>query len=64
MDNGKQNGSYSGTLGIHRPPPFKGLNLRILIVVPIKGTGFINYGKQAETVGLILSGSRASASVR
>ena len=29
---------------INKPPPFKGLNIRIPIVTPIKGKGFINQG--------------------
>ena len=29
---------------INKPPPFKGLTIRILIIIPIKGTGFINQG--------------------
>ena len=51
-DNGKENGSYY--LGfrawgscrpiINNPPPFKGLNIRIPTIIPIKGKGFINQG--------------------
>ena len=29
---------------INRPPPFKGLNIRIPITIPIKGTGAIDQG--------------------
>ena len=30
---------------INKPPPFKGLNIRIPIIIPIKGRrGFINHG--------------------
>ena len=31
---------------INKPPPFKGLNMRmpIIIIIPIKGRGFINQG--------------------
>ena len=29
---------------VQKPPPFKGLNIRILIINPIKGRGFINHG--------------------
>ena len=29
---------------INKPPPFKGLTLRIPITIPIKGGGFINRG--------------------
>ena len=29
---------------MNKPPPFKGLNIRMLIIIPIKGRGFINHG--------------------
>ena len=29
---------------IHKPPPFKGLNIRIPIIIPIKGREFVNHG--------------------
>ena len=29
---------------INQPPPFKGLNIRIPIIIPIKGRGFIHQG--------------------
>ena len=29
---------------INTPPPLKGLNIRILIMIPIKGRGFIHQG--------------------
>ena len=29
---------------IDKPPPPKGLNIRIPIIIPIKGRGFINQG--------------------
>ena len=29
---------------IKKPLPFKGLNIRIRIIIPIKGRGFINHG--------------------
>ena len=29
---------------ISKPPPFKGLNIRILIISPTKGREFINQG--------------------
>ena len=29
---------------INKPPPFKGLDIRITIMIPIKGRGFINQG--------------------
>ena len=38
---------------INKPPPFKGLNVRIPIIIPIKGRGFINHGS-----GLGLRGVR------
>ena len=34
---------------IDKPPPFKGLNIRILIIIPIKGRGLIN---QESTLGV------------
>ena len=27
---------------INKPPPFKGLNIRIPIIIPVRGRGFIN----------------------
>ena len=29
---------------IDKPPPLKGLNIRIPVLIPIKGRGVINYG--------------------
>ena len=29
---------------INIPPPFKGLNIRMPVIIPIKGRGFINHG--------------------
>ena len=29
---------------INKPPPFKGLNMRIPVVIPIKGRVFLNQG--------------------
>ena len=29
---------------INKPPPFKGLNMRIPTIIPIKGRGCINHG--------------------
>ena len=29
---------------INKPPPFQGLSIRIPIIIPIKGRGFINRG--------------------
>ena len=34
---------------MNKPPPFKGLNIRIVIIIPTKGRGFINQG---STLGL------------
>ena len=33
---------------IKNPPPFTGLNMRIPIVIPIKGRGFINQGSTLD----------------
>ena len=33
---------------IHKPPPFKGLYIRIPIIVPTNGRGFINQGSQSK----------------
>ena len=29
---------------MNNPPPFKDLNVKILIIIPIKGMGLINHG--------------------
>ena len=29
---------------INKPPPFKGLNSRIPVIIPMKGRGFVNQG--------------------
>ena len=29
---------------INKPPPFKGLDISIPIIIPVKGRGFINHG--------------------
>ena len=34
----------SYTMPSNNPPPFKGLNIRIPIIIPIKGKGLINHG--------------------
>ena len=34
---------------INTPPPFKGLNIRIPIITPIKGRGFINQGSGLDS---------------
>ena len=37
---------------INEPPVFKGLNIRIPIIIPIKGRGFINQGSGlSKTLG-------------
>ena len=36
---------------IHKPPPFYGLNIRIPILLPIKGRGFIEQGSTLEWRG-------------
>ena len=49
-DNGKENGIYY--LGfrvkcrpmINKPPPFKGLNITIPMIIAVKGRGFIDRG--------------------
>ena len=46
---------------INKPPPFKGLNIRIPSIIPIKGRGFINQGS-ALVVGR-MSGMRRAISV-
>ena len=35
---------YVGIRVIHKPPPFQGLNIRIPIMIPFKGSGIINEG--------------------
>ena len=35
---------------INKPTPFKDLNIRIPIIPPIKGRGFINQGSGLETL--------------
>ena len=35
---------------INNPPPSKGLNIRIPIITPIVGTGFINHGSTLRGV--------------
>ena len=34
---------------INKPPPFKGLDIRIPIIIPIKGRGFIDQGSGLAT---------------
>ena len=51
-DNGKENGNYHLGFRVYgnvdpwliKLPPFKGLNIRLPILVPIKGRVFINQG--------------------
>ena len=35
-----------------KPPPFKSLHIRIPIIIPIKGRGFINHGSTLGLQGL------------
>ena len=40
---------------IKKPPPFKGLNIRISIIIPVNGMGFLNKGPRqgmSEILGL------------
>ena len=39
---------------INRPPPFRGLNFGIPIIIPIKGRGFINDGSTLNRKSLSL----------
>ena len=43
---------------LNKPPPFKDLNIRMPIIIPIKGRGFINHGSGLgfETFGLRVTG--------
>ena len=36
---------------INEPPPFKGLTIRIPIIIPIQGRGFINQGSTKNSSG-------------
>ena len=51
---------------INKPPPLKGLNIRIPIIIPIKGTGFINLGSTSKSheVGDLLGTWGAGVRVR
>ena len=40
---------------INKPPPFKDLNIRIPIMIPIKGRGFINHGSGLPPVIIVES---------
>ena len=50
-DNGKENGNYYLGFRVQGPmisnSPFKGLNIRILVIIPI-GRGGINHGSRVE----------------
>ena len=48
---------------INKPPPFKGLNIRIPIIMPIKGRGFINQGSGLPGSGRILIAIKVFADV-
>ena len=37
---------------INKHPPFKGLHIRIPIIIPIKGRGFINHGSTLRKKGM------------
>ena len=37
---------------INEPPPFKGLNIRIPIIIPMKGRGLIN--QESGLLGFVL----------
>ena len=39
---------------INKSAPFKGLNIRIPIFIPIKGRGFINQGSTLHVLGQLL----------
>ena len=39
----KKNGNYCLGFRINKPPPCQGLSIRIPILIPIKGMGFINH---------------------
>ena len=43
---------------MNEPPPFKGLNTRIPIIIPIKGRGFINQGSGLIQEPMILREDR------
>ena len=43
---------------IHKPSPFKGLNISIPIIVPIKGRGCINQGSTVGETGFRVNGLR------
>ena len=38
---------------ITKPPPLKDLNIRIPIIIPIKGRGFINHGSELGLEGYV-----------
>ena len=43
---------HSCRLPIDKPPPFTGLNIRIPIIIPVKGSGFIDQGSWLGLVAL------------
>ena len=40
---------------IDEPPPFKGLNIRIPIIIPIQGRGLVNQGSTLPLMHILLS---------
>ena len=46
---------------INKPTPFKGLNIRIPIIIPIKGRGFINQGSTLRLILKALSDTMLSS---
>ena len=44
-------------MSINKPPPFKGLKIRIPIIVPMKGRRFINQGPGLSLVNAAVCGA-------
>ena len=40
---------------MNKPPPFKGLNIRIINITPIKGRGVINHGSGLSPTTVLLN---------
>ena len=51
---------------VKKPPPFEGLNIRILFIIPVKRWGFINQGSglQSCTAFHGIAGTRISGSLK
>ena len=47
---------------INKPPPFKGANIRISIIIPIKRRGFINHG--STLIRVVLRGQSIALEVK